>query len=385
MMKHLDRFLSQLEDVAKGGSGWKARCPCSGRGDKGHLLSISASAEDGRVLVHCLGGCTRDAILEALGLDDTELYPKDGDLEDAKPAESDSTLANQVYSALLSKLSLTGADRQKLQKQGLTDKEIERDGYRSLTFFDFRNKVVPTLRKKFGERLLAVPGFISTNGKVTAADVPPGIVFPVRDDQGRVAALKIQTDGGEVSFGGEVPHAEQPHEKEDTVVEPKQEVPAKGALKGPDHFPYGEGDPQPFPLDFFPEALQRVVQEISTAVNSPADLPACAMVSAAATAIGRSRQLEPKEDWKICPRLYVGLVCDPGSGKSPALAKVMRPLWRKNREWEKDYEQEREIYEDEKLFFEARRKEIINHVAKNNKQGRRAPEEDDTDAFDEAG
>src|SRR5262249_24074093 len=116
------------------------------------------------------------------------------------------------------------------------------------------------------------------------------------------------------------------------------------SLKGPDKFPYGDGEPMPFPLDFFPVSLQEVVQEISTAVNRPPDLAACAMVSAAATAIGRSRQLEPKQDWRISPRLYMGLVCDPGSGKSPALTKVMRPLWRKNGEWADKYAKEKERY-----------------------------------------
>ena len=149
-------------------------------------------------------------------------------------------------------------------------------------------------------------------------------------------------------------------EPETKTAEPTPTAPAprQDAMKGPDRFPYGEGEPKPFPLDFFPEPLQKVVSEISTAVNCPPDLVGSAMVSAAATAIGRSRQLEVKEDWKIGPRVYMALVCDPGSAKTPAQAKIMSPLWRKNREWEKEYDQDMEIYEVEKLAYEAQKEGI---------------------------
>src|SRR5262249_10881947 len=119
------------------------------------------------------------------------------------------------------------------------------------------------------------------------------------------------------------------------------EASGQEALKGPEKFPYGAGDPEPFPLDFFPEALQEVALEIAQAVNCPLDFVGSAMIAVAATAIGRSRQIEPLEDWLVCPRLYMGLVGDPGSGKSPALAKLMRPLWKKNSQWLKDYQAKR--------------------------------------------
>jgi hypothetical protein len=115
-----------------------------------------------------------------------------------------------------------------------------------------------------------------------------------------------------------------------------------------------------------------VVREISTAVNCPPDLAACAMVCAAATAIGRSRQLEPKEDWKICPRLYMGLVGDPGSGKTPALGKVMRPLWGKNAEWAEEYAKEKACYEIDKQVYEAEKKEFVNNASRKAKEARAA-------------
>ncbi|MBM4069184.1 MAG: DUF3854 domain-containing protein [Planctomycetes bacterium] len=45
----------------------------------------------------------------------------------------------------------------------------------------------------------------------------------------------------------------------DSLVEASQAI---AAPRGPDKFPYGSGDPAPFPLDFFPEPLQAVAKEI---------------------------------------------------------------------------------------------------------------------------
>ncbi|MFT3754744.1 MAG: hypothetical protein QM769_02150 [Pseudoxanthomonas sp.] len=64
-------LLQRLEGLQQSGNGWRARCPaCGGRSRK---LSIAMS--DGRVLVHCFGGCRGDEVLAAAGLTWADVMP----------------------------------------------------------------------------------------------------------------------------------------------------------------------------------------------------------------------------------------------------------------------------------------------------------------------
>jgi hypothetical protein len=527
-MKHLKRFLAELDGVKKSGNGWKARCPCpdhggESKGDNDPSLSISIGA-DNKILVFCFAGCTLDDILDALGLDTQALFPQPTDMEEDTDITTrtptptlDPKLCHDVYSALLNSISLSDTHREHLRERGLKDEQIDHNGYRTLSFFEFRNKVVRSLREQFAERLLSVPGFVQDKDKITVIQMPNGILIPVRDLESNIAALQIRADDGDpkykwfsrsdgscgspvhVPLGTEVKKKgvritegalkadiafaidgiptlgiagvtnwksalpvltnldiktvrlafdadvqtkkgvavalkefvtalrptyevqidtwplEQakglddlllashkptklmgekvtaflenlpPCQIEEVTVEREQaplDIPALSSeptkqtvveadseqpysSRGPDKFTYGAGEPVPFPLDFFPEPLQEVAREISDAVDSPVDFPACAMVAVGATAIGKSRQIEPKEDWELAPRIYLGLVGNPGSGKTPAVKKVMNPLWQKNREWSEEYKEKKEVYELDKSIYEVKHKEFLKHVSKN--------------------
>lgn len=66
-----DVLLNRLDAVQKVGDGWRARCPaCEGRSRK---LAITES--DGRVLIHCFGGCAAGDVLAAIGLTWADLHP----------------------------------------------------------------------------------------------------------------------------------------------------------------------------------------------------------------------------------------------------------------------------------------------------------------------
>jgi hypothetical protein len=68
----VDHILSLLEKVQKNSKGYTALCPA--HDDRRNSLSI-ATGEDGRVLLHCFAGCQPGAIVSALELSMTDLFP----------------------------------------------------------------------------------------------------------------------------------------------------------------------------------------------------------------------------------------------------------------------------------------------------------------------
>jgi hypothetical protein len=68
-----DTLISKLDKVKRTGKDrWSARCPA--HADKGPSLSIRET-DDGRVLVHCFAGCSVHEIVQAVGLELSDLFP----------------------------------------------------------------------------------------------------------------------------------------------------------------------------------------------------------------------------------------------------------------------------------------------------------------------
>lgn len=66
-------LLSRLEGVRQSGPNrWLARCPA--HHDKNPSLSVR-ELDDGRTLLHCFAGCDTAAVLAAVGLEFSDLYP----------------------------------------------------------------------------------------------------------------------------------------------------------------------------------------------------------------------------------------------------------------------------------------------------------------------
>ena len=69
----IDDLLNRLDGVKKTGqSTWVAKCPA--HDDRTPSLSIRETS-DGRLLVHCFGGCPVDAVLSAVELELSDLFP----------------------------------------------------------------------------------------------------------------------------------------------------------------------------------------------------------------------------------------------------------------------------------------------------------------------
>lgn len=70
----IDAILSRLEKVKRTGRGsWLACCPA--HEDRTPSLTLR-EADDGRILVHCFGGCSFESISSAVGVELDAWFPK---------------------------------------------------------------------------------------------------------------------------------------------------------------------------------------------------------------------------------------------------------------------------------------------------------------------
>ncbi|HNU11377.1 MAG TPA: CHC2 zinc finger domain-containing protein [Rubrivivax sp.] len=68
-----ENILQRLQKVRRTGPGrWSACCPA--HDDRAPSLSVR-EVDDGRVLLHCFGGCAADDVVAAVGLEMADLFP----------------------------------------------------------------------------------------------------------------------------------------------------------------------------------------------------------------------------------------------------------------------------------------------------------------------
>jgi hypothetical protein len=72
----LDRLLNALTKVKGRKGAWTASCPA--HEDKSPSLAIRQT-EDGRILLHCFGGCSVHNVLGAVGMEMSDLFPDNGE------------------------------------------------------------------------------------------------------------------------------------------------------------------------------------------------------------------------------------------------------------------------------------------------------------------
>jgi putative DNA primase/helicase len=68
-------ILPKLDNVKRNGAGWMARCP---RHEDAHNSLSITDGDDGRILLRCFAGCEASAIVAALGLAMSDLFPRRG-------------------------------------------------------------------------------------------------------------------------------------------------------------------------------------------------------------------------------------------------------------------------------------------------------------------
>jgi hypothetical protein len=157
-----------------------------------------AATLDGRVAKCCYaidGGVARE---DEVG--EYRLFFADGVSSAARRAHepppaaplADIDTRHRVYSALLSACGLSDEHRDNLARRGLSALDIDARGYATLPASTReRTAIVAAARAQLGGEIPAdVPGL--HHGKLPDLD---GVLIPVRDAQGRIAALKVRRDG----------------------------------------------------------------------------------------------------------------------------------------------------------------------------------------------
>jgi hypothetical protein len=97
-MTPAERFVSRLGKVRGRNGSWTAQCPA--HEDKSPSLSVRET-EDGRVLVHCFGGCAVHDVVGAVGMDMNDLFPPDDKKRDWKDSIKPSMRSSFYASDLL--------------------------------------------------------------------------------------------------------------------------------------------------------------------------------------------------------------------------------------------------------------------------------------------
>jgi hypothetical protein len=112
-----DTLLSRLDKVKTTGPGrWVACCPA--HPDKRPSLHIK-ECDDGRVLVHCFIGCSVGAILAAVGLEFSDLFPEKLDLSDHhRPADRAPFPAKDILRTLVGEATIVAVAAGMLRSQG---------------------------------------------------------------------------------------------------------------------------------------------------------------------------------------------------------------------------------------------------------------------------
>ena len=127
-MTPVEVLLSRLQKVKGRNGSWTACCPA--HNDKGPSLAIR-EADDGRILLHCFAGCETLNVVQAVGMDMTDLFPPDNKRRDY-PVEGKPRMKPAFYASDLIRIlafealvvSICASDLRKGRK--LSDEDNER-------------------------------------------------------------------------------------------------------------------------------------------------------------------------------------------------------------------------------------------------------------------
>lgn len=116
---------------------------------------------------------------------------------------------------------------------------------------------------------------------------------------------------------------------------------------------------EPFYPEMLPTGLRRWGEDIASRMNVPLDFVGIPAMIAAGSLIGKRVGIRPEvnTDWTEVANLWGAIVGPPGAMKSPAVAEAFAPLRHFEAAAAKDYEREKEEYDNAQWFFDAQERQ----------------------------
>src|SRR5215204_1819406 len=99
-----------------------------------------------------------------------------------------------------------------------------------------------------------------------------------------------------------------------------------------------------FPIEVYPPYVKKFVRETTNSIGCPTDFVGSAVLAALSTAVGNSREIVIKRDWREGANLYLCVVAGVGEKKSPVAKQVFKPIRDFQRKDMKTYQTLLEIY-----------------------------------------
>jgi hypothetical protein len=394
---------------------YRAKCP-SHLGESNDSLSIRET-DDGKILLHCHSGCSNEDIVDALGLEWSGLFSKNGRGKGKPLGPSESTKKKEVGETLtIEDLPGDPSEYVVYQLEDGSPYYIQKHkgpGYRVVGFDEDGDPLLkpglgdqepilyglPRLKEaiKKGELIVHTEGCKDANtatdrlgvagvtsGGVTSwqghfalnyEGLPEVWIVPDNDDGGRNYAYEVAQD-----LAGVVPIIkiiELPGlgDKEDltdwldaghTAEEFFELVEATRAMDPEQAWPE-----KPTPLDIqlpaveelreslIPDPLSKWVFDVAKRMDNAApDFVAAAAVVQAGSLLGRKVGIQPKrhDDWVVIPNLWGGLVGMPASMKTPALEAALKPIKQLAAKAKTDYEEALKNHDFDKIMYTAQDK-----------------------------
>jgi hypothetical protein len=369
MTAPLDRVLARLPAAQQHGTSWRDRCPVHD-GASATSLSIT-EGDDGRVLLHCFSGCPVEAIVAKLGLTMGDLYPprilptagtgravgpkspSPRIVDTSDYVDADGTLLYQTV---------------RREPKGFFQRRPDGHGGWINTLDGVVRVLLHLPELLASSRAVWLPegekdvaalralGLLATTavGGASAPWLPQYtdalsgrhvLLLADNDDPGRarvwtiarallpVAASVRIVELPDLPAKGDVSDWIARGGTKDELIGLARATPplteknlSDDPLSSSGHPSLGAGagasaivDVPPFPVEVFPPAIERYVVEGAAALGVPVDMIAVPLLAFAAGVIGNTRALRVKAGWIVRAILWLAVIGDPGSGKSPAL------------------------------------------------------------------
>jgi hypothetical protein len=416
-MQAIDKVLESLGDYSERGDEYRAKCP-SHQGESDDSLAVRED-DDGKVLLHCHTGCDFEEIVDALGLDMSDLFSKNGQASGAGKPVGPPPKEDRVAGTLsVEDLPGDSSEYMVFEKEDGTPYYIQRHKgavYRVVGFDEDGDPILaaglgdiepilfglPILREAIatGKPVIHTEGCkdaLTTQRQLGMAGVTSGSctswksefvqdyegaeevwIVPDNDDEGRAYAQQIAQDlagvvptikivdlPGLPEKGDLTDWMDAGHTKEELL----ELVATAPALDSSQAWPE-----KPVALDIqlpaveelreslIPGPLSKWVFDVAKRMDNAApDFVAAAAVVQAGALLGRKVGIRPKrhDDWVVIPNLWGGLVGMPASMKTPALEAALKPIKRLAAKAKIDYEDTLKNHDFDKVIYAAQHKAL---------------------------